>query len=95
MSNQLIRSMFNAAIADASPATIVRDQRQRQPLTGERIVVISVGKAAVAMAHAAVDLLGERISAGIAISKAVDATLIVTITPEPKSHALFNPLLTS
>jgi hydroxypyruvate reductase len=81
MSEKLIRAMFDAAIVAADPAVAVRDQLQREPLNGRRIVVVSIGKAAVAMAQAAAETLGERIVAGIAVSKSADASL-----PAPFQH---------
>jgi hydroxypyruvate reductase len=77
----LVRTMIDAAIAAANPAAAVREQLEREPLAGERIVVISVGKAAVAMAQGATATLGERIIAGIVTSKATSAQL-----PEPLQY---------
>ncbi len=80
--------MIDAAIAAANPAAAVREQLQREPLIAERIIVISVGKAAVAMAQAAAEELGERIIAGVVISKAQSAELTEPLQHYQGSHPI-------
>jgi glycerate 2-kinase len=76
---ELIEEMYQAALRSADPRIAVCDALtiddrgvliagQHVDLAG-RLVVIAVGKAAVTMAEGAVDGLGDRIGAGIAITK--------------------------
>ena len=76
---QAIESMFGAALVAADPRravlNVLRVDRGEivvdgQPIAGSgRVVLIALGKAAVTMAQGAVDTLGDRIVAGIAITK--------------------------
>src|SRR5688572_18079352 len=74
-----IESMYAAALAAADPrravATALRIEGNSILIDGQpiecsgRVVLIALGKAAVAMSQGAVDVLNDRIAAGIAITK--------------------------
>lgn len=63
--DQIVRQ----AIAEVQPDAAVRRALKDLPVRKGRLVLVSVGKAAWSMAHAAYDCLGERISEGIVITK--------------------------
>ncbi|MCO5183394.1 MAG: DUF4147 domain-containing protein [Anaerolineae bacterium] len=73
-----VQTLVDAAIAAANPQRLVAAQIAPtgdsvrvadQRFSPERIFIVSVGKAAIAMALAAADQLGDRLTAGIVISK--------------------------
>ncbi len=61
--------MIDAALIAADPYKLVQAHLETWQTSAKRLFVVSVGKAAVAMAHAASDGLADRLTAGIAISK--------------------------
>lgn len=76
---ELIARMFAAGVASADPRLAVRDHvrldraalwigERSMPVGDRRIVVLAIGKAAP-MAQGLVDVLGERIEAGIVLTK--------------------------
>ncbi len=83
---ETIHAMIAAAIEAADPAKLVADNLRATALGGERIFLISVGKAAVAMATAAHETLGERIVTGAVISKLGDDHAAVTALPDHLPH---------
>lgn len=62
---EIIQGAIGAALPDAA----VRRAMEQCPLGEGKVVLVSVGKAACQMAKAAADLLGERISAGVVVTK--------------------------
>ncbi len=62
---EIIQGAIGAALPDAA----VRCAMEQCPLGEGKVVLVSVGKAACQMAKAAADLLGERISAGVVVTK--------------------------
>lgn len=77
-----IEALVNAALAAADPATAVSRHLQRQEqtlrisqetfdLTQGRVFVVSVGKAALPMLDAAAAILGDALTAGIAVTKVI------------------------
>jgi hydroxypyruvate reductase len=80
------RAILEAALAAADPYRLVRRHVARvrdgvrvaglfHPLARGRVVVVAAGKAAVPMARAAEDALGDRLSEGLAVSTAQSAPL--------------------
>jgi hydroxypyruvate reductase len=77
-----VASLLGAAITAADPAVAVRRYLRRsgdEVAIGdrryelehfERVLLLAVGKAAVPMAHAALDVLGDRIAGGLVVPKA-------------------------
>lgn len=76
----LIAEMFAAGIASADPRTAVRDRvrldgdllrigEQDVPICTGKIIALAIGKAAIPMAQGLVDVLGDRIDAGIVLTK--------------------------
>lgn len=64
------RRIVETVLRDASPVEAVKRAMEEIPLlSGGRIVLIAVGKAAWSMAAAAMESLGERISSGCVITK--------------------------
>ena len=61
--------IIRAALAAAQPDAAVRKALEALPPFSGRLVLVAAGKAAWQMAKAAYDLLGERISEGIVITK--------------------------
>ena len=61
--------IIRAALAAAQPDAAVRKALESLPPYSGRLVLVAAGKAAWQMARAAYDLLGERISEGIVITK--------------------------
>jgi len=91
-----IMAMVSAALAAADPAVAVARHLHRQNNTlyvgGEtfnlangRIFLIAVGKAAVPMCQTALKILGDELTAGIAIAKTIPADFI----PHPSSFILY------
>ena len=62
---EIIQGAIGAALPDAA----VRRAMEQCPLGEGKVVLVSVGKAAWQMAKAAADLLGDRISAGVVVTK--------------------------
>ena len=67
--NKLIDGMIAAALDAADPAQVVKNGLTEVEITADRIFLVSVGKAAVAMADAAVRQFGGRIVDGVVTSK--------------------------
>ena len=77
----LIATMFAAGVASADPRAAVKDHlaysggtlrvgTREIALGNGRVLAVAVGKAAVPMARGLVDVLGDRIDSGIALTKA-------------------------
>jgi hydroxypyruvate reductase len=75
---QHVKALVDAAIRAANPRRLVTEQIAiigekvrvaNHDLAPDRIFIVSVGKAAIAMAIAAADQLGDRLTAGVVISK--------------------------
>lgn len=64
-SNKIIESAINAAL----PNTAVKKALQNEDFSGGKLILVSIGKAAWSMAHAACELLDNRINQGIVITK--------------------------
>ncbi len=64
-SNKIIKAAINAAL----PNTAVQKALQNESFSGGKLILVSIGKAAWSMAHAACELLGNRINEGIVITK--------------------------
>ncbi len=64
-SNMIIESAINEAL----PNTAVKKALQYEDLSGGKLLLVSIGKAAWSMAKAACELLGSRIDEGIVITK--------------------------
>jgi len=64
-SNKIIESAINAAL----PNTAVKKALQDEDFSGGKLILVSIGKAAWSMAQAACEILGNRISDGIVITK--------------------------
>jgi len=60
--------IYHAALAAVSGRTRVRDYLNRHPIDGA-VYAVAVGKAAVSMMEGALDVLGQRIAAGLLITK--------------------------
>ena len=71
----VIYQMIEAALQAADPARAVQEQLANRPIEHERVFIVSVGKASVAMAQAACAALGKRVVAGVVISKGESAEL--------------------
>ena len=69
MANQLIHSMIDAALDAADPEALVTQHLNQTAITADELIVISVGKAAVAMAQAACKTLQQAVRAGVVVSK--------------------------
>lgn len=78
-----VRQMVDAALAAANPATAVAHHLHltdhiltcgdvRYPLGNGRIYLVSMGKAAMLMARAAVQIIGDHLTAGVGITKQFD-----------------------
>lgn len=63
--NRIIESAIKAAL----PGTAVQNALQKMDLSGGRLRLVAIGKAAWSMAKAASDILGNRIESGIVITK--------------------------
>ena len=63
------RMIMEAALRDAMSGEAVRNALDKINLCGGRLIVVAAGKAAWEMGRAAYDSLGERIDAGIVITK--------------------------
>lgn len=61
--------MITAALNVADPAHVVKNGLADVEITADRIFLVSVGKAAVAMATAAVEQFGEQLVSGVVTSK--------------------------
>lgn len=82
--SRLINSWYRAALQSVEPTAVVRDHlqcdEQRITVAGEtvpvtgRLVMLAVGKAAVAMARGAESVCGDRIADGLVITKEHHAT---------------------
>src|SRR5579875_3765033 len=77
-SKQYLRDILDAALAAADPGVAVRRALRVEggsivvggrPIAARRVVVAAVGKASVAMARASEDVLGDRIGAGLVVTK--------------------------
>ncbi len=64
-----VHQIIDSAIQAALPDTAVKEALKGVDFCGGKLILISIGKAAWSMAKAASDLLGERISDGIVITK--------------------------
>lgn len=64
-SNKIMESAINAAL----PNTAVKRALQDEDFSGGNLILVSIGKAAWSMAHAASEILGNRIIDGIVITK--------------------------
>lgn len=64
-SNKIIESAINAAL----PNTAVKKALQNEDFSSGKLILVSIGKAAWSMAHAACELLDNRINQGIVITK--------------------------
>lgn len=63
------RQIMQAALQAALPDTAVKKALQELPEYSGRLILVAIGKAAWQMAHAAYEVLGERIESGIVITK--------------------------
>lgn len=63
------RQIVQAALQAAMPDTAVKKALQELPEYSGRLILVAIGKAAWQMAHAAYEVLGERIDSGIVITK--------------------------
>lgn len=61
--------IIDAAIESALPHSAVRKALEKEDLSGGRLLLISIGKAAWSMAKAASDMLGDKITDGVVITK--------------------------
>lgn len=61
--------IMQAALQAAMPDTAVKKALQELPEYSGRLILVAIGKAAWQMAHAAYEVLGERIESGIVITK--------------------------
>lgn len=61
--------IMQAALQAAMPDTAVKKALQELPKYSGRLILVAIGKAAWQMAHAAYEVLGERIDSGIVITK--------------------------
>jgi len=61
--------IVDAAVKAALPGTAVQNALQSLDLSGGRVRLVAIGKAAWSMAKAASDLLGDRIESGVVITK--------------------------
>jgi glycerate 2-kinase len=106
--NELIAASIAAALDAANPYQAIHRYLQREgdiltidnrhyDLTGGGIRCIAVGKGAVPMAQAVVDLLGDKISTGLVVTKyehlgsatfPVDWEVIEAGHPQPDEHSL-------
>lgn len=97
--NQKVRdrilSWFEAGLEAVDPAKVTQAALADVELGEGKLVVLSVGKAAVAMASAASDVLGDRIDAGLIVAKQgqltedVDSFIgIEAAHPIPNEHSL-------
>lgn len=67
------RHLFDVAVAAADPAAAVRRALAEKPVTGARIWVVAVGKAARSMAGAALVVLGRRAAGALVVTNAENA----------------------
>ncbi len=65
----LIISWYQQALAAVDPALVTRTALETIDVGSGRIVLLAIGKAAVAMASAAREALGDRISTGLIVTK--------------------------
>lgn len=97
--NQKVRdrilSWFEAGLEAVDPAKVTRSALADVTLGEGKLVVLSIGKAAAAMASAASDVLGDRIDAGLVVAKQgqltedVDGFVgIEAAHPIPNEHSL-------
>lgn len=94
-SHDRIRSWFDAGLAAVDPTTVTRNALlDLEPGEG-KLIVLSVGKAAVAMAAAAYDVFGDRIDSGLLVAKQGQLTedvegflAIEAAHPIPDEHSL-------
>ncbi|HZJ58351.1 MAG TPA: glycerate kinase [Clostridia bacterium] len=61
--------IIDSAIAAALPGTAVKKALEKEVFKGGRLVLVAIGKASWSMAKAAWDILGDRISDGVVITK--------------------------
>lgn len=90
-----IRSWFDTGLESVEPTRVTHDALAKIELGSGKLIVLSVGKAAVAMASVARDVLGDRIDAGLLVAKQgqVDEEVEGFITieaahPIPDEHSL-------
>ena len=68
--NMDAKRIIDAALSDAMPGAAVRQALEKIEFNPEgRLIVVSTGKAGWEMARAAVEVLGERIDAGVVVTK--------------------------
>ncbi len=61
--------IIEAAITAALPNTAIKKALDGEDFSCDRLILVSIGKAAWSMAHAACDILGDKINEGIVITK--------------------------
>ena len=61
--------IIEAAITAALPNTAIKKALDGEDFSCDRLILVSIGKAAWSMAHAAYDILGDKINEGIVITK--------------------------
>ena len=61
--------IINAAIESALPHSAVRKALEKETFSGGKLLLVSIGKAAWSMAKAASDMLGDKITDGVVITK--------------------------
>lgn len=67
------RALFGVAVAAADPAQAVRRSLAEAPVDGARIWLVAVGKAARAMAGAALEVIGARVAGALVVTNAENA----------------------
>lgn len=71
--NAILR-WFDNALQAVDPARVTRERLETLELGRGRLVVLAIGKAAVPMAQAATDVLGDRIDRGLIVTKSGQLT---------------------
>ncbi len=92
----LLREIFSATLKALDPGPLVRAELLRQPLAGDAITVLALGKAALPMARAAQDLLLERVSEMVVVAPEIPEALpqraretwIASTHPTPSQRSL-------
>ena len=93
--HDLIQAWYETGLKAVDPTTVTRDALTGIDPGDGRLIALSVGKAAVAMAAAARDVFGDRIDAGLLVAKSgqldeeVDGFLAIEAAhPIPDEHSL-------
>lgn len=88
---QLLQEMVQSALVAADPYQIVKQTLSDYEPPSENVYLVSVGKASVAMAQAAYDLLTDQIVAGLVISKLDSTDLPIQVAHYQGNHPIPGP----